>query len=132
MVSGGYQDKGLDTADGKRLSELFVMALQSYVMSKKLFLVNVMLGVIGRLQPTSVVLPENSTWLVMSHLPQALDQVVGKLYGLRTWIEYGFKQCKNNLGWAAASSNSLSAILFADGKLYKRAYLMVRQAVSWT
>lgn len=48
----------------------------------------------------SVALPENSTWLVMSHLPQALDKVVGNLYGLRTWIEYGFKQCKNHLGWA--------------------------------
>lgn len=45
-------------------------------------------------------LPENSTWYVMSHLPKPLDKQVGNLYGLRTWIEYGFKQCKNNLGWA--------------------------------
>jgi len=45
-------------------------------------------------------LPENSTWYVMSHLPKPLDKEVGNLYGLRTWIEYGFKQCKNNLGWA--------------------------------
>lgn len=36
----------------------------------------------------------------MSHLPGALDKQVGNLYGLRTWIEYGFKQCKNHLGWA--------------------------------
>jgi len=27
------------------------------------------------------------------------DQI-GNLYGLRTWIEYGFKQCKDQLGWA--------------------------------
>jgi SRSO17 transposase len=47
-----------------------------------------------------VKLPENSTSFVMSNLPQALDQTVGNLYGLRTWIEYGFKQCKNHLGWA--------------------------------
>jgi len=25
---------------------------------------------------------------------------VGDLYGLRNWVEYGFKQCKNELGWA--------------------------------
>ncbi len=45
-------------------------------------------------------LPENSTWHLMSHLPEDLDKQVGNLYGLRTWIEYGFKQCKNHLGWA--------------------------------
>ncbi|MEP0874064.1 hypothetical protein NDA01_30650 [Trichocoleus desertorum AS-A10] len=38
----------------------------------------------------------------MSHLPSKQDQAkfIGNLYGLRTWIEYGFKQCKNELGWA--------------------------------
>jgi hypothetical protein len=25
---------------------------------------------------------------------------VGDLYGLRNWVEYGFKQSKNELGWA--------------------------------
>jgi SRSO17 transposase len=45
-------------------------------------------------------LPDNSTWYLMSHLPEDLDKQVGNLYGLRTWIEYGFKQCKNYLGWA--------------------------------
>ena len=38
----------------------------------------------------------------MSHLPHEQDhaQFIGNLYGLRTWVEYGFKQCKNELGWA--------------------------------
>lgn len=45
-------------------------------------------------------LPSNSTWHLMSHLPKPLDKQVGNLYGWRTWIEYGFKQCKNQLGWA--------------------------------
>lgn len=45
-------------------------------------------------------LPDNSTYYVMSHLPQSLDKEIGNLYSLRTWIEYGFKQCKNHLGWA--------------------------------
>jgi len=45
-------------------------------------------------------LPENSTWFVMSHLQKSLEPEIGNLYGLRTWIEYGFKHCKNHLGWA--------------------------------
>jgi len=47
-------------------------------------------------------LPANSTWMVMSHLSLEQDDAsfIGNLYGLRTWIEYGFKQCKNTLGWA--------------------------------
>lgn len=44
--------------------------------------------------------PENSTWYLMSHVSDDLNQQVGNLYGLRTWIEYGFKQSKNHLGWA--------------------------------
>ena len=24
---------------------------------------------------------------------------MGNLYGLRTWVEYGFRQCKKELGW---------------------------------
>jgi hypothetical protein len=40
--------------------------------------------------------------MVMSHLPPQPDeaQFIGNWYGLRTWVEYGFKQCKNELGWA--------------------------------
>lgn len=46
--------------------------------------------------------PDNSTWHVMSHLQGQQDHFdqIGNLYGLRTWIEYGFKQCKDQLGWA--------------------------------
>lgn len=49
-----------------------------------------------------VALPKNSTWQVMSHLQGQQDHAdqIGNLYGLRTWIEYGFKQCKDQLGWA--------------------------------
>lgn len=49
-----------------------------------------------------VALPNNSTWHVMSHLQGKQDhfEQIGNLYGLRTWIEYGFKQCKDQLGWA--------------------------------
>ena len=28
-----------------------------------------------------------------------IKQILGNLYGLRTWVEYGFRQCKQELGW---------------------------------
>ena len=48
----------------------------------------------------SVALPENSTWFIMTNLPGDIQKSVGNTYGLRTWIEYGFKQVKDELGWA--------------------------------
>jgi hypothetical protein len=40
------------------------------------------------------------TWFIMTNLPGKIPQILGNLYSLRTWIEYGFKQVKNQLGWA--------------------------------
>ncbi len=45
-------------------------------------------------------LPAESTWYIMTNLEGAIRTTVGNTYGLRTWIEYGFKQAKNELGWA--------------------------------
>ena len=45
-------------------------------------------------------LPENFTWYVMSRYPGLTPRDVGNFYGLRTWVEYGLKQSKNELGWA--------------------------------
>lgn len=45
-------------------------------------------------------LPSNSTWYVMSKYPEITPREVGNYYGLRTWVEYGLKQSKNELGWA--------------------------------
>jgi SRSO17 transposase len=45
-------------------------------------------------------LPENSTWYVMTEIPGVVAKEVGNLYGNRTWIEYGFRQSKSELGWA--------------------------------
>jgi SRSO17 transposase len=36
----------------------------------------------------------------MTKVPDIKYQEVGNLYGLRTWVEYGLKQSKNELGWA--------------------------------
>jgi hypothetical protein len=45
-------------------------------------------------------LPPESTWQLMTNLPGKIEQSVGNTFGLRTWIEYGFKQAKDELGWA--------------------------------
>lgn len=45
-------------------------------------------------------LPSETTWRVMTNLPGKIEQTVGNTFGLRTWIEYGFKQAKDELGWA--------------------------------
>jgi len=44
-------------------------------------------------------MPENSITFVMTNLQGNLKKTLGDLYGLRTWVEYGFRQCKQELGW---------------------------------
>ena len=47
-------------------------------------------------------MPTNSTSFVMTNIQTTrhkMKQQLGNLYGLRTWIEYGFRQCKQELGW---------------------------------
>ena len=36
----------------------------------------------------------------MRKYPEITPREVGNFYGLRTWVEYGLKQSKNELGWA--------------------------------
>ena len=47
-------------------------------------------------------MPENSTSFVMTNIQEKrskLKKILGNLYGLRTWVEYGFRQCQQELGW---------------------------------
>ena len=44
-------------------------------------------------------MPENSTSFVMTNLQGKLKTILGDFYGLRTWVEYAFRQCKQELGW---------------------------------
>ena len=44
-------------------------------------------------------LPALSTWYLTTNLPAPLAEIV-RLYGLRNWIEQGYKQMKDELGWA--------------------------------
>jgi SRSO17 transposase len=45
-------------------------------------------------------LPPETTWNLMTNLPGKIEQTVGNTFGLRTWIEYGLKHAKDDLGWA--------------------------------
>lgn len=45
-------------------------------------------------------LPKETTQFVMTNATGNVCTTVGDAYGLRTWIEYGFKQAKHQLGWA--------------------------------
>jgi len=44
-------------------------------------------------------IPENSTSFVMTNLQGNIKRSLGDFYGLRTWVEYSFRQCKQELGW---------------------------------
>ncbi len=55
-------------------------------------------------------LPAATTRFVMTNLSGDLRTELGNLYGLRTWIEYGFKHIKNELGWADHRLTDYSAI----------------------
>jgi SRSO17 transposase len=45
-------------------------------------------------------LPPETTWDLMTNLSGKIEQTVGNTFGLRTWVEYGFKHSKDDLGWA--------------------------------
>lgn len=69
-------------------------------------------------------LPDNSTWYVMSYIPGVKYQEIGNLFGIRTWVEYGLKQSKNELGWADFRVTSYSQIE-KWWEIVMSAYLMV-------
>ena len=69
-------------------------------------------------------LPQNSTWFIMTLVPGIKYKEVGNLYGLRSWVEYGLKQSKNELGWADFRVTDYSQIS-KWWEIVMSAYLMV-------
>ena len=45
-------------------------------------------------------LPPETTLDLMTNQPGKIEQTAGNTFGSRTWIEYGFKHAKDDLGWA--------------------------------
>jgi SRSO17 transposase len=73
-------------------------------------------------------MPENSTSFVMTNIQDKrsnLKKVLGNLYGLRTWVEYGFRQCKQELGWTDYRFTNFQDIN-KWWEIIMSAYLMVR------
>ncbi len=77
-------------------------------------------------------LPPETTQFVMTNLAGNLWATLGDVYGLRTWIEYGFKQAKQALGWADYRLTDYAAIeRWWEGVM--SAYLLVSlHALQWT
>ncbi len=69
-------------------------------------------------------LPDSSTWYVMSNIPGVKYNEIGNFYGLRTWVEYGLKQSKNELGWADFRVTNY-AVIEKWWEIVMSAYLMV-------
>jgi hypothetical protein len=69
-------------------------------------------------------LPGATTRFVMTNLTGNLRHTLGNCYGLRTWIEYGFKHIKHELGW---TDYRLTAYRDSERwwELVSSAYLMV-------
>ena len=44
--------------------------------------------------------PKETTGYLLTNLPGRIQRSIGNPFGLRTWIEYGFKHAKDELGWA--------------------------------
>jgi SRSO17 transposase len=55
-------------------------------------------------------LPPETTWDLMTNQPGRIERTVGNTFGLRTWIEYGFKHAKDDLGWADYRVTDFAAI----------------------
>jgi SRSO17 transposase len=69
-------------------------------------------------------LPAETTWDLMTNLPGKIERSVGNTFGLRTWIEYGFKQAKDELGWADYRLTDAQSIM-RWWELVMCAYLLV-------
>jgi SRSO17 transposase len=76
-------------------------------------------------------LPLETTQFVMTNVAGNVWATVGNVYGLRTWIEYGFKQAKQALGWADYRLTEYAAIE-RWWELVMSAYLLVSMhALQW-
>jgi SRSO17 transposase len=69
-------------------------------------------------------LPPETTWDLMTNLSGKIEPTVGNTFGLRTWVEYGFKHSKDDLGWADYRLTD-SASIERWGEVVMSAYTLV-------
>lgn len=82
-----------------QLAVAIIQELRAWGFRIKLVLADSLYGesgdVIGVLEQSG-----NESWYIMTNLEGKVTPTIAPLYSLRNWIEYGFKQVKNELGWA--------------------------------
>jgi hypothetical protein len=67
----------------------------------------------SQLTTDPVTLPPETPWDLMTNLPGTIEQTVGHMsntFGVRTWIAYGCKHAKDDLGWADDRVTDYAAI----------------------
>ncbi len=67
-------------------------------------------------------LPENSTTFVMTNLQGNLKKTLGDLYGLRTWVEYGFRFLQAGIRLDRLSFHQFQAYPEVVGDYFLRLY----------
>ena len=99
MESGCQHDRGLGRISGVKKERTFsnqkseIRYIREIIYGKKKAITY------WKITTDPETMPENSTYFVMTNLQGNLKKTLGDLYGLRTWVEYGFRQCKQELGW---------------------------------
>jgi hypothetical protein len=99
MPSGCLLTKRLELISGARRERIF-----SNQKSENRYIREIIYGKKGAVTYWEVTtdpetMPENSTSFIMTNIQENVKKSLGNLYGLRTWVEYGFRQCKQELGW---------------------------------
>lgn len=102
MESGCLFLKRLEPTNGVNLKELLVIKSQKLDTKREIIYGKRHSITYWQITTDTETMPENSTSFVMTNISEKsskLKKIVGNLYGLRTWVEYGFRQCKQELGW---------------------------------
>ena len=92
--------KGDEYKTKPQLAQEIIQELKDWGFRIKLVLADSLYGESG---DVIGLLPDPSgaeSWYIMTNLQENITLDVAPLYSLRNWIEYGFKQVKNELGWA--------------------------------
>jgi SRSO17 transposase len=101
MVSGSLPDKECVTIAGNHTSRSYHTVKPSPDLSPE-----IIFGKRQRLRYYQITKGDtrdptgDNSWYIMTNLEGKIQLKVAQLYSLRNWIEYGFKQVKNELGWA--------------------------------
>jgi len=73
----------------------------------------------------------DNSWYIMTNLQGKIETAIAQMYSMRMWIEYGFKQVKNELGWADFRLTDYASISRWWEIVYSAYLLVSMQATSF-